>query len=235
MAGLPGGKRERNKAAARAAVLRGAVALFLEQGYHRTTTAQIAERIGHTEASVFRAFRDKEEILYTLVGHMFGSQFEKTRALLGAAADELLVYGVETALQLHICELSEPLRDLYVTAYTLETTSDLIFKSTAKELERIFSPYLPQATQSDFYEMEIASGALMRGYMAKKCDIYFPIERKLRLFLDCALKLYDVPVETRERVIAQVLTLDMAAMAKHTVAETVRMAEGGTLAKEDAT
>lgn len=47
-----------------------------------------------------------------------------------SAEDSLLLYGLETGLQLHITELSEPLRELYVTAYSLPSTSDYIYKSS---------------------------------------------------------------------------------------------------------
>ena len=36
---------------------------------------------------------------------------------------------------------------------------------------------------SDFYESDIGSAAIMRGYMARPCDVYFTLERKLERFL----------------------------------------------------
>ena len=107
------GKRSQRMEETRAQVLRGAVVLFLEQGYRETTIDQIAGRIGRTKSAVLRAYPDKEAILYALVTHMFAVQFSGARALMGDDADSLLLYGVETALQLHICEISESLRDLY--------------------------------------------------------------------------------------------------------------------------
>lgn len=221
------GKRHQRKEITRAQALREAVRLFLVQGYHDTTLDQIAERIDRSKASLLQAYPDKEAILYALVTHMFGSQFDNVRKLLGENADPLLVYGVETALQLHICELSEPLRDLYVTAYTLPSTTDYIHRNTTKELHRIFGEYLPNAGESDFYELEIASGSVMRGYMMKKCDMYFPMERKLRLFLSCCFKIYDVPPEKREAVIQRVLGMDIERMAQEVITQTVKLAEAG--------
>ena len=90
---------------------------------------------------------------------MFSGQF----ALAGQHSgeqDPVLLYAVETALQLHIAELTEPLRELYVTGYSLPTTSAYIYHSTAKRLQVIFGPYLPEAQPKDFYEMEIASGSM---------------------------------------------------------------------------
>ena len=149
------------------------------------------------------------------------------RGILGEKADPLLIYGVETALPLHICELSESLRDVYVTAYTLPSTSEYIYQSTAKELHRIFGSYLPDAAESDFYELEIASGSVMRGYMTRKCDMYFPMERKLHLFLESCFSIYKVPEEEQKAVIGQILAMDIQSMAKQIIAQTVAQAEAG--------
>ena len=108
-----------------------------------------------------------------------------------------MLYAVETAIQLHIAELTKPLRKLYVTAYTLPSTSAYLYRSTAKRLEGIFGDYLPDAEAKDFYEMEIASAGMMRSFMAVPCDVYFTVERKIARFLECALKLYNVPPERR--------------------------------------
>lgn len=221
------GKRYQRMEQTRAQVLRYAVELFLEQGYQETTLDQIAQRIDRTKGAVLRAYPDKESILYALVTHMFRVQFSTARSLLGEKTDPLLVYCVETAMQLHICELGEPLRDLYTSAYTLPTTSDFIYRSTAQELRLIFGKYLPDAAQSDFYELDLVSGGVMRGLMARKCDMYFTIEKKITLFLQCALKIYDVPAQERETVIPQVLAMDLAAMARSTVENTVRLAQAG--------
>ena len=50
-------------------MLRAAVALFLESGYEKTTTAKIAKAAGMTQSSFFRAFASKEALLLELVRH----------------------------------------------------------------------------------------------------------------------------------------------------------------------
>ena len=221
------GKRYQRMEETRAQVLREAVVLFLEQGYRETTLEQIAACTGRTKSAVLRAYPDKEAILYALVTHMFSVQFSGARSMLGGNADLLLLYGVETALQLHICELSESLRDLYTTAYSLPSTMEYIYRRTAQELQQIFGKYLPDAAQSDFYELELVSAGVMRGLMARKCDMYFPIERKIAPFLRCALKIYDVPEAEREAVISRVQKMDLAAMARSMLEKTVQLSQAG--------
>ena len=207
-------------------VLRAAVALFLEKGYTRTTTGEIAKAAGIGQSSFFHVFPSKEALLLELVQRMFGGQFDLAGQHSGTE-DPVFLYAVETALQLHITELTEPLRELYVVGYTLPTTSAYIYRSTAKRLQAIFGPYLPSAQPKDFYEMEIASAGIMRGFMSVPCDLYFTIEAKIARFLDCALKLYDVPEEKRQAVTAAVLRLDLHAMAAGIIQKTVQQAEVG--------
>ena len=161
-----------------------------------------------------------------LVQRMFGGQFDLAERHTGTE-DPVFLYAVETALQLHIAELTEPLRELYVTAYSLPTTSEYIYRVTSARLQAIFGAYLPCAQPKDFYEMEIASAGIMRSFMAVPCDLYFTIETKVARFLDCALKLYDIPPEKRRAVTAQVLALDLHTMAADIIRETVQQAEEG--------
>ena len=207
-------------------LLRAAVALFLEKGYTNTTTTEISRAAGIGQSSFFHVFPSKEALLLELVQRMFGGQFDLAEQHSGPD-DPVFLYAVETALQLHIAELSEPLRELYVMAYTLPTTSAYLYRKTSDRLQKLFQSFLPQAQAKDFYEMEIASASIMRGFMAVPCDLYFTIEAKISRFLDCALKLYDVPTPQREAITASVLQLQLQPMAAEIIRKTVEQAERG--------
>lgn len=221
MKGLqPKGIARRNK------MLLAAIQLFLEQGYEKTTTAQIARAAGMSPTSFFVAFENKEALLLTLTQIMFENQFAKARAF-AKDMEPLMVYCLETSLQIYITELSEPLREIYVMAYTLPSTTEYILKSTAVQIKAIFSLFMPDAEDKDFYEMDIASGSIMRGFMARKCDMYFTVQKKIERFLECCLKLYDVPKEKRASLIEAVLAFDLHSVAKRLIDEIIAKAETG--------
>lgn len=221
MKGLqPKGIARRNK------MLLAAIQLFLEQGYEKTTTAQISRAAGMSPTSFFAAFENKEALLLKLTQIMFENQFEKARSF-AENHEPLMVYCLETALQINITELSEPLREIYVMAYTLPSTSEYIYRSTAIQIKNIFAAYMPDAEDKDFYEMDIASGSITRGFMAKPCDMYFTLDRKLRRYLDCCLKLYNVPTEKRNSLIEAVLAVDLNSVAAKLIEEIVAKAETG--------
>jgi len=56
--------RRRDRDAKREAVLRTAVQLFLEQGYHRATLNEVAERLNITKPAIYNYFRGKDDILF---------------------------------------------------------------------------------------------------------------------------------------------------------------------------
>ena len=171
--------------------------LFLEQGYERTTTAQIARKAGMSPASFFAAFENKEA---------------------------LLLYAMETGLQLHIAECSEPLRDLYVTAYSLPSTSDFINRSMTPRLRQIFSRWMKRADDSELFELELASAGVTRSYMSVPCDMYFTMERKIRRYLSCCFRIYCVPEKEYAPYVERVLQTDLHQVAENIVAETVQNA-----------
>ena len=219
-------RKQANGLATQQKMLQAAVSLFLEKGYMRATTGEIAKAAGWGQSAFFHVFPSKEALLLELVQRMFAGQFDLAGQHSGAE-DPVFLYAVETALQLHIAELTEPLRELYVMAYSLPTTADYLYRSTAKRLQAIFGAYLPDAQPKDFYEMEIASASIMRGFMSVPCDLYFTPEAKIARFLDCALKLYDIPAEKRASVTAAVLRLDLHTLAADIIQKTVQQAEKG--------
>ena len=215
------------KEASRKRILSTCVRLFLEQGFKHTPPKQILTEADVSAGTFYNLYRTKAGVLTELTEFMFQNQFTIAGQIAQGETDPVKLYAVETAIQLHIAELTEPLRELYVTAYTLPSTSAYLYRSTAKRLEGIFGDYLPDAEAKDFYEMEIASAGMMRSFMAVPCDVYFTVERKIARFLECALKLYNVPVERRREATAAVLQLDLHAMAAGIIRTTVQQAEKG--------
>ena len=200
--------------AAKKRILTACVRLFLEKGYKGTTVAEILREADVSASTFQNIFHAKDGVLVELVEFMFGSQFRMARQMAGQELPPVYVYAAETAIQMTLTELNENLREIYLEAYTQPEAAEFIHQNTSSELYRIFSPYLPGYTESDFYELEIGSAGIMRGYMARKCDKYFTLERKLRRFLVMSLSAYKVPEAEQERVLAFVAGLDVRKRAE---------------------
>ena len=195
-------------------ILAACVRLFLEKGYTNTKVAEILKEADVSAGSFQNIFHTKDGVLTELVGMMFGRQFGAVKAREASLPSPAHVYALETALQLALTELSENLRDIYVEAYTFPATAEIIHRSTTAELQAAFGAYLPGCAESDFYEMELGTAGMMRGYMARKCDQYFTLERKIRRFLSMSLSAFQVPEQEREQIIAFAAGIDVRAEAR---------------------
>ena len=59
-------------------ILNTAIDLFIEDGYHATTTRQIAKAAGVSEGTVFHYFESKSKLLETIIDHLYIRLFDST-------------------------------------------------------------------------------------------------------------------------------------------------------------
>lgn len=201
------------------------VRLFIEQGYKQTSVSQIVEESGIARGSYQNFFHTKDSILIELTKAMLGGQFGVARGITGDGLPPIYIYAVETSIQLTLTELNENLREIYIEAYSLPNTSEYIYEHTAIELYKIFGCYFPNCSENDFYEMEIGTSGLMRSYMAKKCDIHFPLNKKLERFLTASMRVYQVPEAEQKKVLAYIAGLDIKTIANEVMQKLFAMLE----------
>lgn len=205
-------------AALRRQIMYAAAKLFLKQGFSNTSVKEISELSGVSANAIFYEMKSKEEILAELVAYVLEGQFQKTAQLLkGVTNDKILFYAAETTLQLHMAESSEHIRELYNSAYSLPHTSAIIQHTITAKLEDIFKELLPNLETKDFYELEIASGGIMRGFMTIPCDMYFTMDRKVKRFLETTFLVYRVPQQKIDEAIEFVSGFDFNALAQETI------------------
>ena len=198
----------------------------MEQGYKKTTVAQIVHEAGVSNSTFQNIFRAKDGVLTELVEFMFGNQFAMARQTAGQTLPPIYVYAVETAIQMTLTELNENLREIYLEAYTQKEASEYIFRETAKEIQQIFGAYQPGFTAADFDAMELGSAGIMRAYMAQPCDEALTLERKIQLFLTMSLRAYRVPEEEIEKTLAYIAGRDIRAVSErvmHILFQTLAM------------
>ena len=213
----------------RSKILHAAAKLFLAKGYAESTVKEIASEAGVNLGSLTFAFKSKENILCELVGFVLEGQFEAAgRLLKGVTEDLILFYAVETVMQLHMAESSEHMREMYSVSYSLPQSSQIIYRTITGKLEYIFKEYLPDLEAKDFYEREIASGGIMRGFMTVPCDMYFTMERKVKSFLETTFLVYEVPKEKIAEAIAFVGQFDFEKIAQETIENMLKYLESRT-------
>lgn len=205
--------RRYDKEGSKRRILSVCVKLFIEKGFKKTTNAEILELADVTSSTFYNIFKTKDGVLLELTEFMFENQFGIAEKLVGEGASPIMVYAAETALQLTLTELNENLREIYVEAYSQPHIAEYIYQNTTNELYKIFNSYMPNCSLSDFYELEIGSAGIMRGYMSRPCDKYFTIEKKLERFIRMSLSAYNVPKEEQDKAVAYVLESDIISTA----------------------
>ena len=199
----------------RSHILRHAMLLFLKHGYTATKITDIAASAGVDKNSVYYIFKDKETVISELVAYVLEAQLDFTKALLkGRTEDKMLIYAVETTLQLYTAESSEHIREMYNVSYSLPKTSDVIYQTVSEKLEDIFGAHLPWLESKDFFELEIATGGIMRGLISVPCDRYFTMERKVKRFIETVFLIYRVPDEKISETLNFVNSFDYPVLVK---------------------
>lgn len=147
-------------------------------------------------------------------------QFSTAAAQLAGVTDApILFYAAETTTQLLMAESRESVRELYLTAYFLPQTMDVIQQMITQKLERIFKAHLTTLTTKDFYELEIATGGIVRSFMARPCDMYFTMDRKVRWFLETTFRVFQTPDEKIQEARAFVQQFAFADVAQDIIAQ----------------
>ena len=199
-------------------VLHAAAKLFLKKGYTATTLRRIAKEADVNIGSLMYTYESKENLLCDLVTFVLEGQFAATERLLeGRTEDLLLFWAAENTLQLYIAESSEHIRELYLAAYSHSKPAALINQAIAEKMQTYFHAFYPEYEIKDFYELEIATGGIMRGFMSVPCDMYFTIQRKVRRYLETAFLVYKVPEEKIQEAIGFVSEIDFESAAPRVI------------------
>lgn len=205
-------------------ILSACVRLFIEKGYRESKMAEIITCADVSTSTFHNIFRSKDGVLEELTEFMFENQFAAAARITGAE-HPVLLYAVETAIQLTLAELNENLREIYVEAYTIPRICEYINQKTSSALAKMFGSYHPDFSESDFYELEIGTAGIMRAYMARPCDKYFTLPKKLERFLTMTLSAYRVPQAQQTEVLAYLAGTDIVATANAVMQELFRALE----------
>ena len=217
-------------------VLHSAAMLFLTKGYTQTTVTQIAKGAGIHVSKLMNICHSKEDILCVLVEFVLESQFKTAFEIVKSKTeDKVLYYAAETVMQLYMAESNEQVRELYNAAYSMKYSSEIIHQNIAKKLSHIFAEHLPECDEEDFYELEIASGGIIRGFMSVPCSEVFPMERKVRRYLETTLRVYQIEEAKIEEAIAFVSQFDFPAIAHSTIMAMIQRLEEGSILQDNET
>lgn len=160
----------------------------------------------------------KEEILECLVTKFLDGVTQVSDAVSKKLTDnKLFIYTANEVLQIYMAEMNEDMRNLYLSAYSMAKTSEAILLRRSEMLYEHFGDMFPDFAVKDFYELEIASMAIMQGYISVPCNIYFTLEDKTKRLVTTMLKIYDIPEDVIDKTLEFVKKIDFCSVAENSV------------------
>src|SRR5690625_4541434 len=116
-------------------MIQGAVKLFKEKGFHRTTTREIAKEAGFSIGTLYEYIRAKEDVLFLVCDSIYNEVQSRLATL---SMEEGTVEGLKSAIH-HYYELIHDMTDEYVVMYqeSKSLPKDALQYVLKKELEMV--------------------------------------------------------------------------------------------------
>ena len=141
-----------------------AVGLFSQKGFRGTTTKEIADQAGVSEAIIFRHFATKDELYNAILDHKVKQATERMKTNLEDAArrkDDNAYFGslARDMLEFHTKDRTF-MRLLLFSALEGHDLSEIFFHSTAREIKNQIRRYIKQRiTDGAFRKVDPAVAA----------------------------------------------------------------------------
>lgn len=188
-------------------IMQVAMKMFLEKGFTNTSAKAISNELNISTGNLTFYFHTKEHILLELTKEI--TQFHtKCIDKVAKKNDDLYSYCWEVTAQIILCEENEQARDIYLAMYSHPSTLQHIKDWTAEKNKRILAERLSDWTIERFRKVENVTCCIERSALTEPCTENYTIEDKIRLILTCLLKIYDINLEEREKVINKILETD---------------------------
>lgn len=188
-------------------ILQCATKLFLEKGYTMAYVKTIANALEISTGNLTFHFPTKEHILAELVKVL--CELQKPENESGETEEQSLVnHLMELAMIASVCEENSSIKDLIMAVYSHPMSLEVIRKNDTKRSMQVYKEYCPEWSEADYIRTEnIVSGMEFAMLMTENTEGIF-FEQRISGGLDAIMKLYDIPKETRQRVISDVMASD---------------------------
>ena len=184
-------------------ILQCATKLFLEKGYTNSYVTTMAKELQISTGNLTFWFPTKEHILAELVRELFAFQWEMEEQ-----RDELLAYLYELVLIAFVCEENPNIKDLILAVYTHSMSMAIVREYDTKRAKIIFDKYGSEWMDSDYVLAENVVFGIEYAMLITENTENITFEQRVTSALDTIMKVYEVPMEYRKQLIADVMSMD---------------------------
>ena len=183
--------------------------LFLREGYTRTTVRKIIAATGLTTGTLYHFFRNKEDILVTLMNESFNDTIRAVNTLNKKCDDPVLSYALDIAAIALPLYADREILSLYSVFFTAPESSTMMIKSASQRLQNWFRETHPEMSYNDYYFRVLSLKGFIQSCLHERIHGDFrPGYHELYAFLaEMYLNLFNVPPDRIKTAIEQALAL----------------------------
>ena len=199
----------------RYAILQCATKLFLEKGYTNAYVTTIANTLQISTGNLTFWFPTKEHILAELIKELLAFQEQVEEKEAGETHSLLVEYLFELAMFASVCVENPHIKDLVVSAYTYPMSLEIIRANDTERAKKVFGAFCPKWTETEFIQAEnVVSGIEYSMFMTENTQ-KLSFEQRVTSSMDAIMKIYEVPKELRQSIIAEVMAGDYRSKGSH--------------------
>jgi AcrR family transcriptional regulator len=200
---LKHGDRQRRK------ILDTSQKLFLRDGYSKTTIRKIVAETGLTTGTLYHFFRNKEDILVTLMNEGFHDTVRAVNAMAGKSGDPVLSYALDIAAVVLPLYASREIVGLYSVFFTAPESSTRLIEGSVGRLRSWFGETHPDMTRGDYYFRALAMTGFIQSCLKERIHGDFkPGYRELYIFLaEMHMALFNIEPHRIQAAIRKALDL----------------------------
>ena len=200
-------------------ILQCATKLFLEKGYTDTYVSVIAKMLHISTGNLTFWFPTKEHILAELIKELCAFQAQTEEQKVEGEYASIRAYLFELVMHASNCAESSNVKDFMISAYTRPMALEIIRANDTERVKKAFGEFCPEWTETQFIQAEnVASGIEYAMLMTENTE-KLSFEQRVTSSLDAIMKLYEVPAEIREQIIADVMAEDYRNKARYVFEE----------------
>ena len=143
-------------------MIKGAVALFIEKGYHRTTTREIARAAGFSIGTLYEYIRSKDDILYLVCDNIYEEVKERLQKALELSEGTLEGLRLGISYYFRICdEMQDEVLVMYQEAKSLNKTALPYVLNKEIEMARMFEKLIVACLENEEIELRADQAYLL--------------------------------------------------------------------------
>ena len=205
--------RNRKPTPTRAVIIKVASELFFENGFSKTTAAEVCRKADISAGNLTFYFPTKEHILAVLVQMMIDFQWKEMENATDEGASSLLAYCLELTTMVAVSEEVPEMQDFFAAAYSHPMTLDLIRANDAEKIRRVFADYTADWDEERLMETEaLIAGIEYATLMRTAHSATAP--HRIEGALNTIMMLFGVPEAVRLAKVEKVLAMDYRAIAQ---------------------